>query len=118
MGWKTLRAYITGSVDQELLLPNAYLATENRILRNQLTGRVRLSDGERKALAEIGHRLGKPALQDIVKPETILGWHRKFVAHKFDGSQHRKRQGVRRSTRSSKPSSSVWPRKTARLVGL
>jgi transposase InsO family protein len=96
MGWKTLLAYSTGTVDQELLLRNEYLTTENRILRNQLTGRVRLSDGERKALAEIGHRLGKQALQDvanIVKPETILGWHRKLVAQKFDGSQHRQAPG-------------------------
>jgi len=30
MDWKALLAYITGSVDQELLLRNAYLATENR----------------------------------------------------------------------------------------
>jgi hypothetical protein len=96
MGWKTLLAYITGTVDQALLLRNEYLATENRILRHQLTGRVRLSDGERKALAEIGQKLGKQALQDvanIVKPETILGWHCKLVAQKFDGSQHRQTPG-------------------------
>src|SRR5438445_8666697 len=88
MDWKHLLAYIAGTVDQELLLRSEYLVTENRILRNQLKGRVRLSDGERKALAEIGHRLGKQALQDlatIVKPDTILGWHRKLVAQKFDG---------------------------------
>src|SRR6266849_9458224 len=36
MDWKTLLAYITGTVDQELLLRNEYLITENRILRNQL----------------------------------------------------------------------------------
>ena len=30
MEWKTLLAYITGSVDQELLLRNEYLVTENR----------------------------------------------------------------------------------------
>jgi hypothetical protein len=54
MGWKRLLAYITGTVDQELLLRNEYLVMENRMLRNQITGRVRLSDGERKALAEIG----------------------------------------------------------------
>ena len=47
MDWKMLLAYITGSVDQELLLRNEYLVTENRILRNQLKGRIRLSDGER-----------------------------------------------------------------------
>ncbi len=57
MGWKTLLVYITGSVDQELRLRNEYLVTENRILRQQIRGRVRLSDGERKTLAEIGKRL-------------------------------------------------------------
>jgi transposase InsO family protein len=52
MDWKALLAYITSSVDQELLLRNAYLVTENRLLRKQIPGRVRLNDGERKALAE------------------------------------------------------------------
>jgi putative transposase len=33
MDWKTLLAYISGSVDEELLLRNEYLAAENRILR-------------------------------------------------------------------------------------
>ena len=47
MNWKTLLTNITGSVDQELLLRNEYLVTENRILRQQITGRARLSDGER-----------------------------------------------------------------------
>jgi len=96
MDWKTLLAYITGSVDQELLLRNEYLVTENRILRNQITGRIRLNDGERKALADIGQKLGKQALKDvakIVKPDTILGWHRTLVAQKFDGSQQRQAPG-------------------------
>src|SRR5215468_1495362 len=96
MDWKHLLAYITGSVDQELLLRNEYLVTENRLLRNQITGRVRLTDGERKTLAEIGQKLEKQALQavaTIVTPETILGWHRKLVAQKFDGSQQRKPPG-------------------------
>ncbi len=96
MDWKHLLAYITGTVDQELLLRNEYLVTENRILRNQLKGRVRLNDGERQALAEIGYRLGKQALQDvatIVKPDTILGWHRTLVAQKFDGSTQRQSPG-------------------------
>jgi hypothetical protein len=51
MDWKTLLAYITGSVDQELLLRNESLVTENRPLRKQITGPVRLSNGERKTLA-------------------------------------------------------------------
>jgi putative transposase len=93
MNWKTLLAYITGSVDQELLRRNEYLVTENRILRQQMKGRVHLSDGERKTLAEIGTQLGKQALEEvasIVKPDTILAWHRKLIAQKFDGSPQRK----------------------------
>src|SRR6476661_9757773 len=96
MDWKQLLAYITGTFDQELLVRNEYFVTENRILRNQLKGRVRLSDGERTALAEIGQKLGKQALKDvatIVKPDTILAWHRKLVAQKFDGAQQRKAPG-------------------------
>ncbi len=96
MDWKALLAYITGTVDQELLGRNEYLVTENRILRNQIKGCVRLSDGERKALAEIGQKLGKQVLEEIatiVKPATILAWHRKLVAQKFDGSAQRKAPG-------------------------
>jgi putative transposase len=61
MHWKQLLAYITGSVDQELLLRHEYLVTENRLLRQQITGRIQLSDAERKTLAEIGKRLGTPS---------------------------------------------------------
>jgi putative transposase len=96
MDWKHLLAYITGTVDQELLLRNEYLVTENRVLRNQIKGRVHLSDGERRTLAEMGQKLGKQALAEvatIVKPDTILGWHRKLVAQKFDSSQQRKAPG-------------------------
>jgi transposase InsO family protein len=96
MDWKVLLAYITGSVDQELLLRNEYLVTENRLLRTQITGRIRLSDGERKTLAESGKKLSKQALKEvasIVTPDTILAWHRKRVAQKFDGSQQRKAPG-------------------------
>ncbi len=65
---------------------------ENRILHVQITGRVHLTDAERLTLAEIGKKLSKQALEEvtsIVKPDTILAWHRKLVAQKFDGSKHR-----------------------------
>ncbi len=55
MEWARILAYITGTVDQELLLRNEYLAAENRILKFQLKGRLRLSDVERAKLDEIGH---------------------------------------------------------------
>ena len=81
-----------GNVDEELLFRNEYLATENRILRAQVKGRLLLSDVERKTLADIGYRLGRKALEDVgnaAKPDTILGWYRKLVARKFDGSRAR-----------------------------
>jgi transposase InsO family protein len=96
MDWKHLLAYITGSVDQEVLLRNEYLVTENRLLRSQIKGRVRLSDSERKTLAAIGKKLGRQTLEEvarIVKPGTILAWHRKLIAQKCDGSSQRKAPG-------------------------
>src|SRR6266851_3083078 len=59
MDWARVLAYVTGTVDQELLARNEYLAAENRILKAQLEGRLRLSDAERATLGEIGHRLGR-----------------------------------------------------------
>jgi putative transposase len=96
MDWKQLLTSITGSVDEELRLRNAYLASENRILRHQLPGRIRLTDAERKPLAEIGQKLGRHALAEvatIAKPDTILAWHRTFVAQTRDRSQPRKALG-------------------------
>jgi len=90
--WKRLLAFITGSVDEQLILQNEYLATENRILPGQLQGRLKLTDSQRINLAKIGKRLGRKALQEvaqIVRPETILAWHRRLVAKKFDGSKNR-----------------------------
>ena len=75
MDWKKLLAYIFGSVDDELLLREEYLVTDNRILRAQINSRLKLTDGERKTLAEIGKKLGKKALEEvanIVKPETLF----------------------------------------------
>src|SRR5882672_10250291 len=96
MDWKQLLAYITGTVDQALLLRTEYLVTENRLLRHQITGRVRLTDSERTTLAEIGQKLGKKALAEvatIVTPDTILAWHRQCVAQKCDDSQQRQAPG-------------------------
>jgi putative transposase len=96
MDWKQLLMYISGTVEEELLLRIEYLVAENRILRDQIKGQVHLSDAERRTLAEIGKKLSKQALEEvasIVKPDTILAWHRKLVAQKFDGSKHRKSLG-------------------------
>jgi putative transposase len=101
--WARILAYITGTVDQELLLRNEYLIAENRILKAQLQGRPRLSNAERAKLSEIGHRLGHKALDDvatIVRPDTILAWYRRLVARKFDGSPARRAPGRPRIDRA------------------
>jgi hypothetical protein len=96
MDLKRSLAYLSRSVDQELLLDNEYNIAENRILRQQIKAGRRLSNGERKTLAQIGKRLGKKALEEvarIVYPETILAWHRKLICKKFDGSRSRSYPG-------------------------
>ena len=94
--WLRLLTYVTGLVNQELLLQNEYLAAENRILRAHLPARLRLSNPERSTLAEIGKRLGRNALAQVAqvaKPETILAWYRRLIANKFDGSKCRSYPG-------------------------
>ena len=71
-------------VDQELLARNEYLAAENRILKAQLRGRLKLTDAERATLGKIGHRLGRKALAevaDVARPDTILAWYRTSPAN-------------------------------------
>src|ERR671913_621314 len=94
--WARLLAYVTGLVNQELLLQNEYLAGENQILRAHLPTRLRLTDPERSTLAEIGKRLGRKALRQVArvaKPDTILAWYRRLIAQKFDGSKYRSYPG-------------------------
>jgi len=96
MIWAQRLACVTGTVNQELLLRNEYLAAENRILKAQIKGRLLLSQEEKATLAEIAHRLGRKALEEVAgaaQPDTILGWYRKLIARKFDGSRFRERVG-------------------------
>jgi hypothetical protein len=96
MDWARVLAYVTGTVDQELLARNEYLAAENRIMKTQLKGRLKLSDAERRALGAIGYRLGRKVLAEVAtvaRPDTILGWYRKLIARKFDGSKSRRSPG-------------------------
>ena len=70
-----------------------YLQEENRVLRQQLGGkRLRLSDEQRRRLAAKAKKLARRVLREvatIVTPETLLAWHRRLIARKYDGSKHR-----------------------------
>ena len=70
------------------LLDLGYLAVENRILKAQITTRLLLTDGEKATLAEIAHRLGRKALEEVanvMKPDTIMDWYRKRLCRKVGG---------------------------------
>ena len=71
-----------------------YLIEENRVLREKLgSGRLRLTDAERRRLAIKGHALGRKELSKvagIVTPDAILRWYRQLVKRKYDGSSKRK----------------------------
>jgi transposase len=90
MLWARMVAYVTGTVNQELLLRNEYLGAENRILRGQIKGRLLLSEGEKATLAEIAQRLGRKALEELA---ALVAWYRKLIANKFDGSKFRQQVG-------------------------
>jgi transposase len=71
-----------------------YLREENRVLREQLGDRrLRLNDDQRRRLAAkakgLGQRKRLAEVAGIVTPETLLAWHRKLIAEKYDGSAKR-----------------------------
>ena len=84
---------VAGWMNQHQLQIIDYLREENRVLREQLgTRRVRLNDDQRRRLAARAKGLGRKLLAEvatIVTPETLLAWHRKLIAQKYDGSGKR-----------------------------
>ncbi len=71
-----------------------YLQEENRVLREQ-TGkrRLRFTDDQRRRLAVKAKVLGRRTLAELdilVMPDTLLNWHRKLIAEKYDGSVKRR----------------------------
>jgi hypothetical protein len=70
-----------------------YLQEEIRVLKELLGKKPRFNDGQRRRLAIKGKRMGRKALDrfsSLVTPTTLLAWHRRLVARKYDGSLVRK----------------------------
>jgi putative transposase len=63
------------------------------VLREQLGGRrLRFNNEQRRRLAAKAKGLGRKILAEvatIVTPETLLAWHRRLIAQKYDGSGKR-----------------------------
>ncbi len=85
---------VAGWINQEQQHAIQYLREENRVLRAQLGNRrLRLTDDQRRRLAARARLIGRKMLSElatIVTPETLLRWHRKLIADKYDGSVQRR----------------------------
>jgi hypothetical protein len=84
---------VSGWMNQHQLLIIEYLREENRVLREQFGDRhPRLNDDQRRRLAARAKGLGRDLLAEvasIITPETLLAWHRKLIAQKYDASAQR-----------------------------
>ena len=87
LSFQLLIVALSGWLESEQTHVIAFLREENRLLKARLAGqRLRFEDGERRRLAELGHRLGRRVLAQVatlVTPDTILRWHRELVARKW-----------------------------------
>src|ERR1041384_6616593 len=85
---------VAGWMNQRQLQAIEYLREENRVLREQLGDRrLRFSDDQRRRLASRAKGLGRKVLAELatlVTPETLLAWHRRLIAEKYDGSGQRR----------------------------
>lgn len=93
---------VAGWMNQRQLQIIEYLREENRVLREQLgSRRLRLSDNQRRRLAARAKGLGRKILSDlatIVTPGTLLRWHRRLIAQKYNGTAKRSPGRPRTST--------------------
>ena len=95
--WQILVAALAGWISREQDAVIEFLREENRVLKQQLVGRrLRLTDAQRRRLAAKGRALGYRMLSEvatIVTPDTILRWHRRLIAKKWDHSAKRRDPG-------------------------
>jgi len=91
--WQLLLVALAGWINRHQQDVIDYIQEENRILKHKLKGkRIRFTDDERRRLAVKGKILGRKVLREfasIVTPDTILAWHRKLIAQKWDFSKRR-----------------------------
>ena len=89
--FRLLLISLAGWLNQQQQEVIDYLQEENRVLREQLGARrLRLNDDRRRRWAVKAQKLGRRVLHELatlVTPETLLAWHRKLIACKYDGSQ-------------------------------
>ena len=82
-----------GWVHRHQLIVIEFLQAEYRLLKDRLRGqRIRFTDAERALLARKAKAMGRRALLEldtIVSPDTLLRWHRRLVAQKWNFAERR-----------------------------
>jgi len=96
--WLTLVTCLAYCVDKELWKAIDYLKEQVRVLkeRQEKDQRILLNDQQRIRLAAKAKRLTRELLEAttvLFTPETVLGWYRKLIAQKYDGSENCKNPG-------------------------
>ena len=84
--------FLAGRIEESQQRLIEYLQEEIRVLREQLGKKPCFSNDQRRRLAAKAKKAGTDALRrivPIVTPETLLKWHRKLIAQKYDGSPMR-----------------------------
>ena len=75
---------LSGWVQRRQLAFVEWLRTENRLLKTQLRGkRIGFTDTDRALLARKAMAVGRKGLLEfdtLVTPDTLMRWHRQFVA--------------------------------------
>ena len=84
---------VSGWVHRHQLLVIEFLEAENRLLKERLSGkRIRFTDAERALLARKAKAVGRKALlklDTVVSPDTLMRWHRRLVAQKWNFTHRR-----------------------------
>ena len=88
---------LAGWMNRQQQLVIEYLQEEIRVLKEQQgDGRPRFTDDQRARLARKAKliRFGRlKGIVNLVTPQTLLAWHRKLIAKKYESSGVRRRVG-------------------------
>ena len=97
--WITLLTYLAYCVDKELYKAIDYLKEQVRVLVEQQekqNKRVLLTNSQRMRVAAKAKMISRKMLEQctvLFTPDTVLGWFRKLIAEKYNGSQNRGKVG-------------------------
>ena len=97
--WLAMVTLVAYCIDKELYLAIDYLKEQVRVLIEQQekqNKRIRLNNSQRRRLAVRAKRLSRELLMKttvLYTPDTVIGWYRKLIAQKYDGSANRAKVG-------------------------